>query len=252
MGLALTGLLASPALAFKRTEVGQPIRDFHLKTLDGEPFTLSEHLGAKATLVVFWATWNPRSAEALADFQKLQVERRGEGLKVVAVNVEREGLKAEDLARVRDEVARLGITYPVLLDWKLSVYNEYGVVAVPSTLLADGEGRVVELVEGYGTIARQEFPDRVLAALGVEAARPEASAAALPPAQDKAYRYLQMGELFLQRGMEERAEKAFRTAIREDPGYVKAHEALAELLESEGIELEAAEVRSQIAAMAGK
>jgi len=251
-GLVLAGLLASSALAFKRTEVGQPAKDFRLETLDGEPFTLSERLGAKATLVLFWATWNPRSAEALADFQKLHTERGAEGLAVVAVNVEREGLEGEDLARVRDEVSRIGVTYPVLLDRKLSVYNEYGVVAVPSILLANGEGQVVELVQGYGTIARQEFPDRVLAALGVETARPEVAAVALPPAQGKAYRYLQMGEIFLQRGMEARAEKAFRTAIQEDPGYVKAHEALAALLESEGRAAEAADVRSHISAMAGK
>jgi len=249
---AALALLAGPASAFKRTEVGDPIKDFRLPTVEGKTVVLAESLGAKATLVVFWAAWNPRSAEALADFQKLFAERAVQGLAVVAVNVEHQELTPEDLGKIKATVAELGLTYPVVLDKGLVVYNDYGVVAVPSALLVDGQGKVAELVQGYATTTRHDLEDRVLAALGVVTETPEAIASALPPAQGKAYRYLQMGELFIKRGMKERAEKAFRTAIQEDPGYVKAYEALAEVLEVQEKAKEAAEIRQKISSMAGK
>jgi peroxiredoxin len=246
-------LLASPAAAFKRTEVGQPLKDFRLQTLDGRTLVLSESLGAKATLVVFWAAWNPRSAEILSDVQKLVAEHGNEGLAVVAVNVEhQEAPTAEEQAKIRQVAESLGLTYPVVLDRGLAVFGEYGVVAVPSTVRADGEGKIVELLEGYPTSARLELKERVLDALGVEREKPREAVATLPPAQAKAYRYLQMGEMFLQRGMKERAAKAFRTAVAEDPGYVKAYEALAALLDEEGQSAEAAAIRQKIQSLAGK
>lgn len=246
-------LLASPAAAFKRTEVGEPLKDFRLQTLDGRTLVLSESLGAKATLVIFWAAWNPRSAEILADVQKLVAEHGSQGLAVIAVNVEhQEEPTAEEQAKIRQAVATSGLTFPVVLDRGLAVYSEYGVVAVPSTVRADGQGKIVELLEGYATSARLELKERVLEALGVGVDKPHEAVASLPPAQAKAYRYLQMGEMFLQRGMKERAAKAFRTAVAEDPGYVKAYEALAALLDEEGQSGEAAAIRQKIQSLAGK
>ncbi|MEW6487841.1 MAG: TlpA disulfide reductase family protein [Thermodesulfobacteriota bacterium] len=253
VALAALVVLASPAAAFKRTQVGEPLKDFRLQTLDGRTLVLSESLGAKATLVIFWAAWNPRSAEILADVQKLVAEHGSQGLAVIAVNVEhQEDLAAEELATVRQAAGALGLTFPVVLDRGLAVFGEYGVVAVPSTLRADGQGKIVELLEGYPTSARLELKERVLEALGVGADKPREAVATLPPAQAKAYRYLQMGEMFLQRGMKERAEKAFRTAVAEDPGYLKAYEALAALLDEEGQAGEAAAVRQKIQSLAGK
>lgn len=251
--LAAGVLLASSAAAFKRTQVGEPLKDFRLQTLDGRTLVLSESLGAKATLVIFWAAWNPRSAEILADVQKLVAEYGSQGLAAVAVNVEhQEDPTAEEQDKIRQAAKALGLTYPVVQDRGLAVYSEYGVVAVPSAVRADGQGKIVELLEGYPTSARLELKERVLEALGVGADKPRDAVAGLPPAQAKAYRYLQMGEMFLQRGMKERAEKAFRTAVAEDPGYLKAYEALAALLDEEGKSGEAAAIRQKIQALAGK
>ena len=253
IALVVAALLPSvPASAFKRVEVGDTVKDFRLETLDGKSVALSESLGSKATVVVFWASWNPRSAEILSDLQQVYAEHAKDGLSLIAVNAEGQELEAGGLEKVRSTVEQLSLGFPVVVDRGLAVYNDYGVVALPSTVLADADGKVVELMEGYATAARRDLPERVLAALGIAAEEPATAEATLPPAEGKAYRYLQMGKLFLERGQEGRAEKAFRTAIREDPGYVPAHEALAQALEAQGKEAEAAEIRHQISSMAGK
>ncbi len=239
-------LAAGPARGFKRTNVGEPIKDFTLQTLDGETLNLRERLGEKATVVVFWATWSPRSAEALADFQKLYEAYRDRGLQVIGVNVEHQEWEPGAEAEVERFVREHGIGFPVVIDRDLAVFNAYGVIAVPSLLLADAQGEIRELLEGYAHTTRDDFRDRVLELLGVLERRPAPApeAAGFRP-KGKAERYTRMGEILLKREVPHRAVLAFRKAVREDPEYLRAYEGLARAYELLGREQEAAEARAR-------
>ncbi len=239
---------ASPGYGFKRTAVGEPVKDFTLPRPGQEPFPLRQSLGSKATLVLFWAAWSPRSGEALADFQALYAAHGPEALRVVAVNVEHQEWDPAQEAPLLAFARERGVTFPVVFDQDLAVFNAYGVVAVPSTLLVDAAGTIVDALEGYAHMTRGEFRERVEEALGV---RP-------PPAVAKpevvgyvpkglAERYYRMGRALLERGMAARAEGPLRKAVAEDPEYAAAQEALAEALEAEGKGDEARAVRAKLA-----
>ncbi len=226
--LVLVLMAAGPAAAFKRTAVGEPVKDFTLERLDGKPLHLKENLGTRATLVVFWAIWSPRSAEALADFQELYEKYASRGLQVIGVNVEHQEWEPGAEGEIRAFLDALGIAFPVVVDRTLEVFNAYGVIAVPSTVLADGSGRIVALLEGYAYTTRFDFRDRVLELLGV--VRPRVTEAKAKPTyrpRGKAERYARMGAILLEREMPQRAVPAFRRAIKEDPDYPEAHEGLA-------------------------
>lgn len=236
LALALVTLLVGPAPAgsFKRTEVGEPLKDFVLDSLAGGSLRLSEHLGSRATLLVFWATWSPRSAEALRDFEQLYRAHRAGGLQVVGVNVEHQEWDPGDLPRLEQFVRDLGVTFPVVLDKDLAVFSEYGVIAAPSSVLAGPDGTILELLEGYANVTRDAFQDRVLRELGVLAPEPEKAPEPVGyRPKGKAERFVQMGRVLLERGMPGRAEKAFRQALEEDPEWPEAREALAEGLEAQ-------------------
>ncbi len=225
-------IAAGPAAAFKRTAVGEPLKDFTLQRLDGKPLHLMEALGERATLVVFWAVWSPRSAEALADFQELYEKYASRGLQVIGVNVEHQEWEPGAEGEIRAFLDALGITFPVVVDRTLEVFNAYGVIAVPSTALADGSGRIVALLEGYAYTTRFDFRDRVLELLGVLKPRvAEVKAKPTYRPRGKAERYARMGALLLEREMPQRAVPAFRRAIKEDPDYPEAHEGLARAYE---------------------
>ncbi|GAB4254801.1 redoxin domain-containing protein [Deferrisoma sp.] len=222
-------LLGSPAAAFKRTSLGDPLKDFTLPTPSGEAFRLAEHLGEKATVLVFWAMWSPRSAEALGEFQELYREHREHGLQVVGVNVEHQEREPGEAERIAAWLGERGISFPVVVDESLAVFNDYGVIAVPSLVLLDPEGAVRALLEGYSRMTRDTFKEEVLRALGLVEEVP--SEAATEPRGPKpkglAERYARMGEILLKRRMAARAEEAFRKALEEDPDYVRAKEGLA-------------------------
>ena len=51
---------ASPVAAFKRTFKGDPLKDFEFADIAGEAHQLSQILGERATVAIFWASWSPR------------------------------------------------------------------------------------------------------------------------------------------------------------------------------------------------
>ncbi|MDF1553923.1 MAG: TlpA disulfide reductase family protein [Deferrisomatales bacterium] len=243
----LGAVLVTPATAFKRTAVGEDLKAFHLDTVAGNSLSLSASRGEKATLVVFWATWNLRSTQLLGDLQQLYAEHGGSGLQILAINAEHAEWQAETLQRVAETVAAEGLTYPVLIDRDLTVYNEYGVVAMPSALLADGGGKILVLQEGYPTAARLELRDQVLIALGVLEAPPVEEVATNRErlTDPKVRRKVEMGRLLLQRRRPSRAVKVLEEAIADDPTYAESYRVLAEVLDAleRGTEAEAARAR---------
>jgi peroxiredoxin len=240
---------ALPAAAFKRLGVGDELADFALPTVAGEPRKLSEALGAKATLVLFWATWSPRSAEALADFQDLYARHGPQTLTVVAVNVDGQEATAERNQSVRSAVERSAVQYPVLIDEALAVFDELGVVAVPSIVLIDASSRVVALLDGYAYTTRFDFREKVLGLIGASdtEAKPTPSAAASYTPKGGAVKYLQRGKLYLKKGRAEKALRLFARAVAEDPHYAEACEALGSLLERMGRTDEATRVQAELA-----
>lgn len=259
MPRALTFLLlfvflgsAGPVHAFKRIAVGDSVKDFTLETLDGKPLRLSESLGRKATLIVFWAGWSPRSSEALADFQRLYAEHGPGDLQVVAVDVAHQNWEPRELAKAEARLGDLQLGFPVAFDKDLAVFDAYGVIAVPSTVLADARGRVVALLEGYSHMTRDGFREEVLRVLGVAPEReaPAPVRSGYRP-KGKAARYYQMGELLLRKEMPRKAAGVLERAVKEDPGYRDAYLRLAEALEADGRAEDAAAARERAAALAG-
>lgn len=156
-----TALLVSPAAAFRNVATGTLVDNPALKAADGMVQPLLLGSDGAPTVVVFWSTWSPRSVEALADLQRLYA---ASGLQVAAINVDAEGQDARSLARVRQVVTEQGARFPVFIDRGLRLYGQWGVVAVPSFALVDGEGRVSAVLDGYPPGQRQEFLRQAAAA----------------------------------------------------------------------------------------
>lgn len=251
-GLLLAlGVVVSPAYAFKRTAVGEPVKDFTLAAPGGAGLTLKASLGSKATLVLFWAAWSPRSGEALEDFQSLYEAHGPATLKVIAVNVEHQEWDPAQEAPLVAFARERGATFPLVFDRDLAVFNAYGVIAVPSTLLVDAGGTIVGALEGYANMTRGEFREQVEELLGVRTPPPEVAPQATAAYQPKglAERFYRMGRALLDRGMAVRAGIVLGKAVAEDPDYRAAQEALAEALEAAGRTDEAAAALGRAAAL---
>jgi len=123
-------------------QVGDPIRDFTAKLVDGNSFTLSEQEG-KVVLMNFWATWCGPCVKEMPAFDML-LEEYGDQISILAVSCDTDAQAAKDF--LEEE----GFGFPAVLDPMGSIQSLYPTDGIPYSVLIDQEGTVVETVLGGG------------------------------------------------------------------------------------------------------
>jgi peroxiredoxin len=137
--------------------------DFELPKLGGGTERLSTHFGKHVVLVDFWATFCKPCLRAMPDLDALYRARKQQGFVVLGVSIDGPGSTAE----VQAEVARLGVSFPILLDEEsraVSLYNPRA--SAPFSVLIGRDGRVLAKREGYTTGAHDALERDIDAALG--------------------------------------------------------------------------------------
>ena len=116
-------------------------------------------------LVEFWDFCRPNSMRTLPYVQAWHEHYAPAGLRVVGVHCP--GFEpSRDEQAVRDAVARLQITHPVLIDSELELWQEYENEGWPARYLFDGRARLFEFHYGEGDYEGTELAIQEL--LGVE------------------------------------------------------------------------------------
>lgn len=143
--LALGALAQSAALASKdlfadlnvtRVTADSRSRPFDLKSLDGE-IVRSRDLAGKVVLLNFWATWCGPCKEEMPSLARLkqQLDPRQFSVVTVTADLHPQGIK--------QFLAQLGISLPVLFDEDQEVSRRFMVRGLPTTVLLAQDGRQV-------------------------------------------------------------------------------------------------------------
>jgi len=109
--------------------------NFSAMDLAGVEHQLHEYRG-KVVFLRFWSSANPFTRTDLSNLQQAYDRFKERGFTVVAVNVE------QDAETVRIFLAKLDITFPVLLDPKGRIADRYRVTGYPTGFLIDRSGIV--------------------------------------------------------------------------------------------------------------
>jgi hypothetical protein len=116
-------------------------------------------------LVEFWDFCRPNSMRTLPYVKAWHDRYAAAGLRVVGAHCP--GFEpSRDEQSVRRAVARLGISYPVLIDTELELWREYENEGWPARYLFDGRARLFEYHFGEG--AYEETERAIQELLGVE------------------------------------------------------------------------------------
>lgn len=108
---------------------------FTTQTVNGGSVSLADTRGARATMLVFFATWRPECNEEAPILSDLQSEY--EELRVIMLGVDDE----DDQARVREFVDRYGIEGPAAYDPSLAPI--YQVSGYPAIYVVDEDQNIV-------------------------------------------------------------------------------------------------------------
>jgi peroxiredoxin len=134
--------------AFERAGISE-LRDGHrtpplrLPRLDGGVAALEEHR-ERLVIVNFWATWCTPCTVEMPTLEALWRDYRGRGLVVLAVSVDRGAPRL----LLEPYVARLGLSFPILLDADLSASRAWRVSGLPATFVVRPGGDAVGMAVG--------------------------------------------------------------------------------------------------------
>jgi peroxiredoxin len=136
--------------------------DFELDSLDGRSVRLSDHLGKQVVLIDFWATYCHPCLQAMPHLEELYLRYKERGLVILGVSID----GPESVAQVRSEVAKLGVTFPILLDQETQVVSLYNPkTSAPFSVLIGRDGRVLAKKEGYTTTGGSQLEGDIAQAL---------------------------------------------------------------------------------------
>jgi peroxiredoxin len=142
VALVLGGLLLAGGLTRSAGQAGQDaktIAPFVLPDAAGKPWSLADHKGQKATVVIFLGTQCPISNNYAPRLAELEKQYRDKGVQFVAVNSNHHDT-AKDIA---DHAKKYSIPFPVLRDADQKVADRFGAQRVPAAYVLDGGLRVV-------------------------------------------------------------------------------------------------------------
>lgn len=143
LSVLLAGCTSSPPATVDEQAV-----DFTLMTLHDEVLSLSSFEG-KRVMLNFWATWCGPCREEMPHMQKAYEQHSDAA--IIAVNMTDQDYGK---TRVQSFVEEYRLTFPVVLDEAGDVAKLYGVIAVPTTIFIDEQGRITDRVSGPLTTAQ--------------------------------------------------------------------------------------------------
>ena len=110
--------------------------------MGGPNLRLKEQRG-RVVMVNFWATWCAPCRQEMPHLNRLYEKYRASGFVLLGVNVD------DDTAKAGEVAAKLGVTFPVLLDTEKTVSKLYDLSTMPSTMIIDRDGKVRYVHRGY-------------------------------------------------------------------------------------------------------
>ena len=122
-----------------------PAARFRVTALDGTKLELETLRRRGPVLIDFWATWCKPCLASIPEIEALHRRLASRGLTVIGVSVD----GPRNYSKVRPFVARLGITYPVVLDPDGRLQADYQIRAMPTTVLIDTAGAIAHVMQGY-------------------------------------------------------------------------------------------------------
>jgi peroxiredoxin len=120
--------------------------DFSLRSIDGQIIT-SDSLRGEIVVLAFGASWLPLSKTQLQGVRKLADEYSNRGVVVYWVSTESDDSKSKNFAsdeQLRSFASKYGLKVTVLRDPDGAVSKKFGVDQLPSIVILDKQGNMVD------------------------------------------------------------------------------------------------------------
>jgi len=156
--LALALGVAQPAQAADAVVAGQRAPEISAQGSNGQPLKLAA-LRGQVVLLDFWASWCGPCKQSFPWMNAMHARYAPQGLRIVAVNVDKRREAAERF------LAQSPARFTLGWDEDGRTPEAFGVRTMPSSVLIDGDGRVLHVHAGFREEDAADLEQRITAAL---------------------------------------------------------------------------------------
>lgn len=133
-------------------QVGQEALPIELSTLQGKQVSLDQYRGAPV-VINFFATWCPPCQEEMPVIVEMERRLKEKGAHFLAVNMtSQERSKAE----IKPFLTHYGAYFDPLLDVDGEIMKKYQIIGIPTTIVIDKDGLIVQRINGGLTFELME------------------------------------------------------------------------------------------------
>jgi thiol-disulfide isomerase/thioredoxin len=134
-----------------------------LQSAHAAPPAALQPVTGKVVWVDFWASWCVPCRRSFPWMNSMQAKYAGQGLEIIAVNVDKERKLADDF--VKETPAKFELRFDPAGD----LAKQFQVQAMPSSFLLDASGRVIEKHFGFKLADSAQYEQAIKAALAAAA-----------------------------------------------------------------------------------
>lgn len=228
---ALAAAITLPVAAdeLRRIKPGQPIPDFTLCTLDGDPLGRAG-LEGKTVILVFLSARQRRSETAAAGALAVWRKLHRDDLALVFATADTDQAAAFRRLRAAEDLSQ-----PLLLDADRQLYGDLGLIVLPTTIVIDSTWRLAHVISSYKAgyeHVLEAYVDHAQGRLDDEelSVRLEASTFQRDATEHRIARHRAAAEVLRKSGLTAEAERELRSALAIEPAHAGAQLDLAALL----------------------
>jgi thiol-disulfide isomerase/thioredoxin len=229
--LGLLGILLSfgwPASAFafhgvsdREVVPGDILPKISRQTVMDVPMAIPAEEGI--TVLLFWATWSPRSSEALELWERFSNDYKGQLLTIITINAERDELSSQEMQMIDQYIVETIPNLPVIQDEGLILFNAYAVSALPTAFFLESSGKVLYRYPSFPSSAALDLQEELEVTLGLRKRQTEEEEASRGKLEyqpkNNALLHYNMAVQLYKKGFMDKALGRMVIALQKDPEY---------------------------------
>ncbi len=234
-------VMPSPSSALIGVKEGDAPTKISLADLQGNRIDLNDYFGKKPVIIVFWELTADKSflnysLDELIFLNNINEKYKSEhGLEIFTIYTpeEAEAVPDSEMSRVRNLLKINKINLPVLIDSGLKTFRDYGVIALPSTVMVGKAGRIKFIYPSFPMMARPLFAEKIRGLLGLSTVHAEQKQSKKGDVAQSVRLYQYALQMF-KKGLLEQALSPLKKSIQLDHGSADAHNLMGIILRQKG------------------
>ncbi len=236
-------ILPLNALALIGMKEGDTPKEIILHDLNGKIFNVTDYFGHNPVILVFWELTKDESFlnysldELLFLNDTYNKYHEKTGLEIFGIYTPEEfgDIPNTEISEVRNLILSNKIQFPILIDKEFKFFGEYGVIALPSTIMIGKTGKIEFIYPSFPVTARPVISEKIIELIGVAKAEEKAKRTKQTGSDTRSHRLYRYALQMYKKGLLEQAFSSLKKSMVFDPDNAWVHNLMGIILWKRGI-----------------